>query len=270
MLAIDRLQAVLDGKVILAGVSLTVGAGERWAVIGKNGAGKSTLVKCMAGLLPAAAGGVFLEGAPLAAVRPKQRARRIAYVPQAAGRSVPGFMVADYVMMGRFAHQGLMAMPGPGDRDSVREALALTDTETLGGRAMDTLSGGELQRVFLAAAVAQQSALLLLDEPLSFLDPLHQAIILNALDRIHRRHGTAMVTVTHDVNAALTRASHVLALVAGRVFFAGPAAELLRRSPAILQEVYSLPFDAVAAAGHTLMMPAFYRARERTELPWPS
>lgn len=262
MLAVTQLQVAIGGTRILSEVSVTIGAGERWAVIGQNGAGKSTLVKCMAGLLPASGGEIRLEGQRLAEVGPRQRARRIAYVPQAAGRGVPGFTVVDYVMMGRFPHQGFLAIPSERDRRRVGEALTLTDTDALATRAMNTLSGGELQRVFLAAAVAQESALLLLDEPLSFLDPLHQDIILTALDRIHDRYGTAMVTVTHDVNAALVRSSHILALVAGRVFFAGAAAELRRRAPAVLQEIYSLPFDTAMAGTQTLMVPAFYRSRE--------
>lgn len=262
MLAVTQLQVAIGGTPILSDISVTVGAGERWAVIGKNGAGKSTLIKCMAGLLPAGGGEIRLEGQKLADVKPRQRARRIAYVPQAAGRGVPGFAVFDYVMMGRFPHQGFLAIPGEQDRRRVGEALELTDTAAFAGRAMNTLSGGELQRVFLAAAVAQESALLLLDEPFSFLDPLHQDIILTALDRIHDRYGTAMVTVTHDVNAALVRSSHILALVAGRVFFAGTTAELRRRAPGVLQEIYSLPFDTAIAGAQTLMVPAFYRARE--------
>lgn len=262
MLAVTQLQVAIGGTRILSEVSVTIGAGERWAVIGQNGAGKSTLVKCMAGLLPASGGEIRLEGQRLAEVGPRQRARRIAYVPQAAGRGVPGFTVVDYVMMGRFPHQGFLAIPSERDRRRVGEALTLTDTDALATRAMNTLSGGELQRVFLAAAVAQESALLLLDEPLSFLDPLHQDIILTALDRIHDRYGTAMVTVTHDVNAALVRSSHILALVAGRVFFAGAAAELRRRAPAVLQEIYSLPFDTAMAGTQALMVPAFYRSRE--------
>jgi len=227
---------------VLAGITLSINEGERWAIIGKNGCGKSTLLKCIGGFLPASGGMVLIKDMPVTAYRPPDLAKLIAYVPQAIGRTQTPYSVYDFVMLGRFPYQGFFALPIAEDRKIVNEVMRLTDTDALAGRSMNTLSGGELQRVFLAAAVAQKSSILLLDEPMSFLDPLHQAMVQRSLDRIHDEYNTTIVTVTHDVNLALNRYSHICAISKGEQFFAGTAREFKEKSPDMLEEVYSIRF----------------------------
>ncbi|MBD3241451.1 MAG: ATP-binding cassette domain-containing protein, partial [Chitinivibrionales bacterium] len=208
-IAVRNVSVAIESSPILTDISVEIATGERWAIIGRNGAGKSTLVRCMARLQPVTAGCVLADGRDIRSYRPRDLARVVAYVPQAQGRTIP-YRVLDYVLMGRFAHQGFMASATADDHRTVRQSLEMTDTAHLAERTMDTLSGGELQRVLLAGAVSQRARILLLDEPTTYLDPLHRHSIQKALDRVHDETGAAMVTITHDVNAALTGSSRVL------------------------------------------------------------
>lgn len=241
---VDSLSFSYDRNAhVLADISLEIGVGERWAIIGKNGCGKSTLLKCMGSLLTPSRGGVAVTGKPVSSYRPLDLAKLIAYVPQAIGRSLPPYPVLDFVMLGRFPYQNFFALPTAEDRKTVREVLKLTDTDSLASRSMNTLSGGELQRVFLAAAVAQKSSILLLDEPMSFLDPLHQTLVQGSLDRIHDEFSTTIITVTHDVNLALNRYTHICAISEkGTLFFKGTAQEFKGKALQLLQEIYCLKF----------------------------
>ncbi len=235
-------------RLVLKGISFSIRRGETWSVIGKNGAGKSTLIRCIAGLLNTSAGSVLIHGRDVAALKPRDRAKVLSYVPQAAARNLAPYSVLEFVMLGRFPYQGIMTIPSPEDRRIVREALALADIDAFRERLVTTLSGGELQRVFLAAAVAQQSNILLLDEPATFLDPLHQHLMTKTLQRIHEELGTIIITITHDVNAAIASFSNVLALVDGSLFFAGPVSDFRERCPGILNKIYSIPFEEARCA----------------------
>ncbi len=246
-IAVRDLSVVIESSVILADVSVEIATGERWAIIGRNGAGKSTLVRCMARLQPVTAGSVLADGRDIRSFCPRDLATIVAYVPQAQGRTIP-YRVYEYVLMGRFAHQGFMAAPTKADQRTARESLEMTDTGHLADRTMDTLSGGELQRVLLAGAVSQRARILLLDEPTTYLDPLHRHSIRKALDRVHDETGAAMVTITHDVNAALGANSHVLALIDGRVCFRGTVAELRGDGQELLERIYGIPFETAVTA----------------------
>jgi iron complex transport system ATP-binding protein len=230
---------------VLRKISLEIQTGQRWALLGKNGSGKSTLLKAIGGLLPVSGGSIAVEGKPVAEYRPVELARHIAYVPQATGRALPPFSVAEFVMLGRFPYQGFLALPGKEDRHVVEEVLCLTDTETLAGRPMQTLSGGELQRVYLAAAVAQRTGVLLLDEPMSFLDPFHHEMMYRSLQRVHTEFNTTIITVTHDVNFAINRCSHVCALRQGELFFAGRCDTFLEKAMHLLKGIYAIEFSEI-------------------------
>jgi iron complex transport system ATP-binding protein len=266
LVAISDVRFGYNGIDVLVNVSLLIEQGQRWAVIGKNGAGKSTLVRCIAGLERIRTGSVSICGRDIADYSPRQLARVIAYVPQAQSRPIP-FTVFDYVLMGRFPYQGFMATPTNEDLEIVRDALAMTDTSEFTTRAMGTLSGGELQRVLLAGAVSQQTDILLLDEPTTFLDPLHRELLHRALERIHREFNTTVVTVTHDINDSIERHTNVLALVAGQCFFAGSSGELLSRSPDILNEIYGIEFVEARSADGTrrIMTPSTSAVAESSE-----
>ena len=256
LLTLSNLSFRFGEKPILHDISATINTGELWAVIGKNGTGKSTLIRCIARLLHSKKGAILLKGKELSSFRPVDLARMMSYVPQASARAMPPFTVSDYVMLGRFPYQGFLAIPSAEDRQIVLQSMELTDTITLKDRIMNTLSGGELQRVFLAGAVAQRTELLLLDEPASFLDPLHQELLLNALLRIHQEYNTTIITVTHDTNAALSRYTHILALLEGSTYFSGTSKDLLTKCPDALFDIYSLPFEkATAQSGREVIVP---------------
>ena len=227
---------------VLNNVSLEVQPKETWAIIGKNGSGKSTLLKCIGNLLQVKSGSISVEGKHITSYRPIELAKLVAYVPQAGNRSLPPCSVREFVMLGRFPYQGFFRLPGRKDTEIVESVLRLTDTLGLADRLLHTLSGGELQRVFLAAAVAQKTAILLLDEPMSFLDPLHQAMMQRSLDQIHDEFATTIVTVTHDVNQALNRFSHICALTEGTPYYIGTSERFKENTINLLQEIYSIKF----------------------------
>ena len=233
------------GKQVIDNLSVTIKKNEKWAVIGKNGSGKSTLIRCLARLETVRRGVIALEGRDLLDYSSRELARICAYVPQATLRIPPNFTVLEYVLMGRYPYCGFPVRYQPDDRKIAAEALELTDTTPFADRSMKTLSGGELQRVFIAGAVAQRTGMMLLDEPVSFLDPMHQEMIHATLDRVHREYGTTLVTVTHDINAALQRSTHVLALVAGMAAFTGTTERFRDDAPGQLKAVYGIGFEMI-------------------------
>jgi iron complex transport system ATP-binding protein len=226
----------------LDNISLEIEEKSTWAIIGKNGSGKSTLLKCLCGLLSCPAGSLSILGKPLASYRPRELACLVSYVPQASNRILPPFSVREFIMLGRFPFQGFFALPSHRDRAIIDAALQLTDTGALSERLLTTLSGGELQRVFLASAVAQRTAILLLDEPMAFLDPMHQELIQRSIDRIHEEFSTTIITVTHDINHALNRFSHLCALSQGAPFFVGLCEDFKKNALKLLQAIYSITF----------------------------
>lgn len=227
----------------LAGVDLALHAHEIVVVIGPNGSGKSTLVKVLSGLVRPDAGDVWLEGRALRDVSPRDRARRVAVVPQFLP-VLPDVLVADFVAGGRYAHVrgggGLaQALVGRGprreDEDAVREALAACDASELACRALTELSGGQRQRVLVARAVAQSAAVLLVDEPTNALDPEHQIRVFDLLASLESGERVALV-VTHDLNLAAQYATRLVLMDQGRVVAQGTPAEVLR--PEVLGPVY--------------------------------
>ncbi len=226
-------------------VRLDVQPEQRWGIIGPNGAGKSTLLRLLAGLLPPKTGTVRLEGRELQALPPRRRARRIAFLPQ----HVPGDLAntaRDIVLMGRSPHRRFGLFDSAADYDIADRALATTGTAALADRPLATLSGGEAQRVHVAAAIAQQPAVLLLDEPTASLDLYHQLTIFTILQDLALRERLAVVVVTHDINLAARFCSHVLLLDDGRPVAAGPPADVIR--PEVLEPVYGVELATVDVA----------------------
>jgi len=214
------------GRRILDDVSLTLGRGEYLALIGPNGAGKTTLLRCVLRVQRGGSGTIRVGGRDLSELRQVEIARAIGYVAQAGGPQPP-FCVRDFVLQGRYPYLSPFTPLGKDDRRAVDQAMELTGTAVLGDRRMGTLSGGERQRVCIAAALAQGASTLLLDEPTTFLDPKHQAEVLSILHRVHHEQGTSILSVTHDINTAVTMADRVAALRAGRVVFRGTPAQLM-------------------------------------------
>lgn len=214
---------------------------ERWAIIGSNGVGKSTLIKMIAGIEHPASGMVTVDGHDISHLPARERAKMMAYVPQKPDGTIP-YTVHDYLFLGRFAYQGLSGVASPEDNNAVAEAVAICDIGHISHRMMPTLSGGELQRVLLAGAIAQKTPLLLLDEPTSFLDPAHERLFFDALARLHESREVTLVMVTHDVNSALTHCTHILALRDRVVSFCGGADLFAAGCPENLEQLFAVPF----------------------------
>ena len=222
-LDVESLSLSVGGTRILNNVSARVLAGETWSILGANGAGKSTLLKCLMRIHTGWSGQVNLFGRSLRSFSQRQLARRVAYVPQASGVARFPYTVREFVRMGRYAYAGLFGSAHPDDGDAIARAMAHTGAEGLAERTVDTLSGGERQKVFIAAALAQEADILLLDEPAAFLDYRHQAEVYGVLRAVNRESGLTILTVTHDVNAALLTGGHALALRDGEVAYHGPS-----------------------------------------------
>ncbi len=211
---------------VLTDVSCSIAAGERLAIVGPNGAGKSTLIKCLVRLVAGFKGEILVQGQPLDSYSQRALARVLSYVPQADGRMF-SFTVRDFVAMGRYPHLSAFTARRAHDEAAIDRALSRAGLDALASRPMDQLSGGERQRLFIAAAIAQEAAVLLLDEPTTFLDPRHQQEVEGVLANLHDECNVTLVSVTHDLNRALRHADRVLALRGGRVHYLGAPAGLL-------------------------------------------
>ena len=242
-------------KAILKNITLAAPEGAYLSVIGPNGAGKTTLLKCVNRILAGGTGEIVVAGRPLREYSQRELARVLSYVPQAEGRSAP-FTVREFVTMGRYPYFTPFSSVRARDREAVAEALDITGTTAFADRPLATLSGGERQRVFIAAAVAQAGRVMLLDEPTTFLDPKHQVEIHALLRRLHRERGVTIVSVTHDVTAAVLYSDLILALKNGAVAFIGPASEIL--APGRLEGIYEVAFHRAAnpAGGQPFVFPA--------------
>ena len=232
-----------DRSDFLGPVSLRIGRGECWAIVGPNGAGKSTLLRLMAGLLRPRSGEIEFTGTSLSRLRPRDRARKIAFLPQQAHGDLD-FRVGDYVLMGRYPHRSFGLFESADDHRFAAEAMSRTRTTEFAERPLATLSGGEAQRVHLAAALAQQPELLLLDEPTASLDLQHQLAVFSILRDQSMCGGPAVVVVTHDVNLAAAYCSRVLVLHDGKAVANGPPVEVL--TPAVLEPVYGVQLGTLS------------------------
>jgi iron complex transport system ATP-binding protein len=244
---INSLRVGYGTQTVLNDISLTIRAGERWAIIGKNGSGKSTLIKTLAALLPPASGTVSIDGGAVASLRARSRARMIAYVPQKLESTIH-YSVHDFVMLGRYATMGLFGVAQPQDEAAVALALELCDVAQLKNRLMHSLSGGEVQRVLLAGALAQDCPILLLDEPTTYLDPAHERLFFRALQSAHSARQLTIVMVTHDVNTALHFCTHAAGLIEGQLHCALSIDAFRQQCPQLLQTLYGISFERYESA----------------------
>ena len=241
-LAVRNLNYRFGSRVLFEGVSFSIIPGEYAAIIGPNGSGKTTLLRCILCILGDWGGKVELDGVSVRKIGRKRIARRIAYVQQNLTTVFP-FTVRQIVEMGRYPHLHPLSPLSDEDRRIVDESLDAMEVAAFADRIIDTLSGGERQKVILAAALAQQPDLMLLDEPTTFLDYKHQAEICRYLRQINRERRTTILEVTHDVNRAALEASHILAIADGRIAFDGLPGDLM--NSAQLETVYRTNFELV-------------------------
>jgi iron complex transport system ATP-binding protein len=239
---------------VLDDVSFDVERGTIVGVLGPNGSGKTTLVRILAGMLRPDSGRVLLDGASVADLPRRELARRVALVPQET-QTTFDFSVIDIVLMGRYPHLGPFELERPADLEIARNALRATGTETLESRAFATLSGGEKQRVIIAAALAQASDMLLLDEPTTALDIGYQFEIAALLKRLNADHGTTMVVSTHDLNLAAALCERVVLIKSGGVIAHGPTAATLTAHN--IRLLYDVDADVQfhERAGHLTVVP---------------
>ncbi len=218
-------------------------------LLGPNGAGKTTLLRLLARVLPPSQGKIFFEGAPYTGLSRRELARRLSYVPQVRPESVP-FTVGELVLQGRFPHLPALAMaPSPADHDAVERALLLAGVTSLKNRALDELSGGERQSAYIAAALAQEAPVLLLDEPTTHLDPRHQRSVVALVKNLALGGDHTVLMATHDLRVAAAVADRVVALKEGRVLATGPPGELL--SPPALARLFDAPFRTFGEGGQS-------------------
>ncbi|WP_329020059.1 ABC transporter ATP-binding protein [Micromonospora rifamycinica] len=251
-LAYDRRVVARDLSVAVPDRSFTV-------VIGPNACGKSTLLRALARTLRPAAGTVLLDGRDIHSLRSREVARTLGLLPQSSV-APEGITVADLVARGRYPHQGLLRQWSTEDERVVTRSMAATGVGELADRPVDELSGGQRQRVWIAMALAQQTDLLLLDEPTTYLDVAHQIEVLDLCARLHEEQGRTLVAVLHDLHHAARYATHLIAMRDGRVVAQGDPREVV--TAALVEEVFGLPCRIVEdpETGTPLVVP---RARRR-------
>ncbi|GAA3769629.1 ABC transporter ATP-binding protein [Microbacterium kribbense] len=222
---------------VVADLDLQVPPGRITAIVGANGCGKSTLLRALARLIAPRRGQVLLDGHALRTQPTKQIARTLGLLPQ--GPVAPeGIAVADLVGRGRQPHQKLLGRWSPHDDEVVARSLEAAGVADLADRSVDELSGGQRQRVWIAMALAQQTDILLLDEPTTFLDVANQVEVLDLLTDLNRDHGTTIVMVLHDMNLAARYADYLFALRDGKIVAAGPPHEVMTRE--LIHTVFDL------------------------------
>jgi iron complex transport system ATP-binding protein len=226
---VSGLTVSFNGTTVLHGIDLAVPSGGWVGVIGPNGSGKSTLLRALGGTVPFT-GAVEVGGTPIRSLDERQRSRLVALVAQRP--VIPeGFSVADYVFLGRSPHLGFLASEGPADLEAVGASLAMLDLTDMAERRLPTLSGGELQRAILARAIAQQTPVLLLDEPTTSLDLGHQQQALELVEDLRRERELTVVAAIHDLTLAAQFCDRLVMLADGRVVGEGsPEAVLTEQS----------------------------------------
>ncbi len=246
-------------RMVVDALDFSVAPGRITAIVGANGCGKSTLLRALARLLAPRSGAVVLDGKELHERPSKEVARILGLLPQNP-IAPDGIAVCELVGRGRHPHQRALSPWTRRDHEAVAAALEATGTSELADRSVDELSGGQRQRVWIAMALAQETDILLLDEPTSFLDVAHQVDVLDLLVDLNRERGATIVMVLHDLNLAARYADELVALRAGRVHAAGRPADVI--SSELVRAVFGLDSVVVAdpLSGAPLVIP---RGRHR-------
>jgi len=243
-----------DDRTVVHELSLALPRGGVSVVVGANACGKSTLLRAMARLLAPREGTVLLDGRAIAELSTRDVARVLGLLPQTPV-APEGIAVADLVGRGRYPHQGWFRRWSADDDAAVASALAATDTLELADRPVDELSGGQRQRVWIAMALAQQTDVLLLDEPTTFLDVTHQIEVLDLLTDLNRERGTTIVMVLHDLNLAARYATHLVAMRDGRLHSHGAPQDVVTEQ--MVAEVFGMRSRVIVdpVAGTPLVLP---------------
>ncbi|MGV2623105.1 UNVERIFIED_CONTAM: ABC transporter ATP-binding protein [Halobacillus marinus] len=233
----DHIRVGYEERTILRDVDLAIPSNKINVIIGANACGKSTLLKTMAKLIKPEAGDITLDGKAISKIPPKELARVLGILPQSP--VVPeGITVADLVGRGRYPHQKFLKGWSKQDYEAVAEAMEIMNITALADQNIDELSGGQRQRVWIAMALTQETDILFLDEPTTFLDITYQVEILDMLTDLNRKHGTTIVMVLHDINLAARYADHIFALRDGELLAEGAPSEIITSS--LVEDVFGL------------------------------
>ena len=257
----EGLTLAYDARVISRDLDVEIPDGSFTVIVGPNACGKSTLLKALARVLKAQSGTVYLDGRAISSYPSKEVAKQLGMLPQSP--VVPnGIVVEDLVARGRFSHQRLLRQWSPEDEHAVAEAMRLTETTELAERFVDELSGGQRQRVWLALALAQQTGILLLDEPTTFLDLAHQFEVLDLCADLHEQ-GRTIVAVLHDLNQAARYATELIVMRSGSVVAQGAPGAVL--TPELVEDVFGVPCEIMddPAAGTPMVVPGTRVQRRR-------
>ncbi len=253
-LVAEQLSAGYGDATVLRDLDLIVAPGRITAIVGANACGKSTLLRSLSRLLAPRQGQVLLDGRSIHRIPPRELARTLGLLPQSP-IAPEGISVTELVARGRHPHHGMLSRWSRTDDEAVAAALDATHTADLADRAVDELSGGQRQRVWIAMALAQQTQLLLLDEPTTFLDISHQVEVLDLLVDLNRGRGTTIVMVLHDLNLAARYADVLLAMRDGALYASGPPDQVLTVDT--VRAVFGLESRVVTdpISGRPMMLP---------------
>lgn len=234
----DALTLGYDGKIISQNLSVSIPDGEFTVIVGPNACGKSTLLRALSRLLKPQAGQVILDGKNIASIDTRQVARHLGLLPQSS-QAPDGISVLDLVARGRYPHQKLLQQWTPADKLAVSNAMQATGVSELADRSVDALSGGQRQRVWIAMVLAQQTPLLLLDEPTTYLDIAHQIDLLELFSNLNQQHNHTLVAVLHDLNHACRYATHIIAMRDGQIVTQGHPREVITAD--LVEQVFGMP-----------------------------
>lgn len=251
-----------DQRLIAENLSVEIPDNSFTVIVGPNACGKSTLLRALSRMLKPTAGRVLLDGQAIGSMPAKKVAKTLGLLPQSS-IAPDGITVSDLVSRGRYPHQELLRQWSAEDERIVNESMASTGVAELADRAVDELSGGQRQRVWIAMALAQQTPLLLLDEPTTYLDIQHQIDVLNLCAELHEERGRTLVAVLHDLNHAARYATHLIAMRDGKVVAEGPPAEVVTAE--LVERVFGLRCQVISdpETGTPLVVPAARVARGR-------
>ncbi|MGW4023582.1 ABC transporter ATP-binding protein [Streptomyces sp. NPDC005009] len=261
-LSAENVTLAYDQRVIAEQLSVEIPDNSFTVIVGPNACGKSTLLRALSRMLKPSEGRVLLDGQVIQSMPAKKVARTLGLLPQSS-IAPDGITVGDLVGRGRYPHQGLLRQWSAEDERVVQESMARTGVAELAERYVDELSGGQRQRVWIAMALAQQTPLLLLDEPTTFLDIQHQIDVLDLCADLHEEQGRTLVAVLHDLNHAARYATHLIALRGGEVIAQGAPKDIV--TAGLVEEVFGLRCQVIddPETGTPLVVPAARTARAK-------
>ncbi|MBD3885716.1 ABC transporter ATP-binding protein [Phormidium tenue FACHB-886] len=262
-LATRNLTLAYDRAIIIENLNIEIPARQITALVGSNGCGKSTLLKGLARLLKPQSGAVYLDGMAIAKRSTKDVAKRLGLLPQSP-TAPEGLTVRELVAQGRYPHQSWLQQWSREDEQFTEQALTITGMGEMSDRALDSLSGGQRQRAWIAMALAQNTEILLLDEPTTFLDLAHQIEVLDLLYDLNQTQGRTIVMVLHDLNQACRYADYLVAMQQGHIYAQGHPAEVMTEG--MVQDVFGLKSRIVRdpVAGTPMCVPISRRSRVST------